>query len=697
MTPSDYLAAGFALVPIPRGTKGPNKRGWNLRGNCNLPADWSGNIGLAHAYSGTCALDLDRLDDAAVYLKTHGIDVKTLLNAPDAVQISSGRPDRAKLLYRLAEPLPSKKLASGAFELRCASADGLTVQDVLPPSIHPDTGKAYEWVGDYRSLPTIPPDLLKLWQELCVTRASSVSHDAPELAELRRLLSKHTCDAPYDTDAGDSFLKTGMAIHDATDGSDEGFALWDEFLQPGIKYEEGRPNLPAHWRSFHKGKGITWQWLKKGIALDAADFSTLAEVDDIDLTDGDLVQQPVAQPLAPTVGKMRRKKNGRIEANILSIYAAMQSADLIGMHIGYDDFRAEIMQAPPGADLTQTRPFEDEHYTDIRLALERFGFESTGVDNVRQAVVKLAKRNRFDSARDWLESLEHDGQSRCATFLRDYLGAADTEYTRAVSLYLWTALAGRVLQPGCQADMAIILVGRQGCRKSTSVAALVPRPEQFVELSLDQEDDDLARQMSGCLVGELSELRGLTTRDLESIKGFITRKHEKWIPKYKEFANTYPRRVVLIGTTNKREFLADETGERRFLPVEVTAGRPEAIKHDLANLWAEARDLHEVIGVAWQRAEFLAGEVTKQYKISDSWEDSIAFWLSVGDGLDGTGTPHSDVNFTTAEVAGGALNIEARSLNRVTEMRISKVLSSFGFEKKQARINGLRKWIWNKT
>lgn len=697
MTPADYAALGWALVPIPHGTKGPNKRGWNLRENCQLPPGWSANVGLAHAYSGTAALDIDRLDDTATYLQAHGIDVSALLSAPDAVQVTSGRTNRAKLLYRMPEPLPTKKLANGAFELRSASADGLTVQDVLPPSVHPETGKPYEWIGDYRNLPPIPSDLLKLWQTLAAERAPQSTRASVSLDfdELRRILEKHSNNAPYDADEGDSFLKIGMAIHDATDGSDEGYALWDEWLRSGLKYEEGKANLPAHWRSFHQGKGITANWLYKGTAIDACDFSTLAAVDDIELDEEPETAQPVSVAVQPdNWPKLRRKKNGRIEPSILNTHAAISSPEFCGYHIGYDTFRAELMQAPIGCDAKGLSPFMDYHYTELRLNLERRGFDSTGIDNVRQAVASVGEKNRFDSAADWLTSLPHDGTPRCATFLRDYFGAADTEYTRAVSLYLWTALAARVLSPGCQADMALIMVSSQGERKSTGISSLVPRPEQFVELNLDETDDDLARKMSGCLIGELAELRGLATRDLESIKSFITRKHEKWVPKYKEFAHTYPRRLIFIGTTNKREFLADETGERRFLPVDVVQANPEAIQRDRDQLWAEGRDMYEMIGIAWQRAEQLGRHAVKAYKVSDSWEEHIAIWVAIGDGLDGEGTPRSTRGFTTAEVATGAIGIDIKSVNRAVEMRISRILLGFGFASERVIQDGIRRRLW---
>jgi hypothetical protein len=52
-------------------------------------------------------------------------------------------------------------------EFRCASSDGLTVQDVIPPSIHP-SGTQYQWggKGSILDIPTIPKCLLDIWLSL---------------------------------------------------------------------------------------------------------------------------------------------------------------------------------------------------------------------------------------------------------------------------------------------------------------------------------------------------------------------------------------------------------------------------------------------------------------------------------------------------------------------------------------------------
>ena len=142
-----YIRHGWSLVPIPPGTKGPRAVGWNKReaalaSQSDLPAGYG--IGLAHAFSGTMAFDIDNWDLASQIMSQHGIDLAALYAAPDAVIVDSGRAGRGKLLYQMPAGLvlPSKKVIQQStviYELRCATSSMLTVQDVLPPSIHPET------------------------------------------------------------------------------------------------------------------------------------------------------------------------------------------------------------------------------------------------------------------------------------------------------------------------------------------------------------------------------------------------------------------------------------------------------------------------------------------------------------------------------------------------------------------------------
>lgn len=179
----NYVEHGYALVPIPKGEKGPKVKGWNDRKNVvtdpKRAAAISGNVGIAHLYcepSATAALDIDDFNLAKKYLADRGVDLQALLDADDALQVSSGRSNRGKLLYRLPLEISSMETCqisdpetkAMVLEFRCASSNGKTVQDLLPPSIHPETGSEYKWAGkgDWRCIPKIPENLLGVWKGL---------------------------------------------------------------------------------------------------------------------------------------------------------------------------------------------------------------------------------------------------------------------------------------------------------------------------------------------------------------------------------------------------------------------------------------------------------------------------------------------------------------------------------------------------
>jgi hypothetical protein len=269
-----YIRHGWSLVPIPAGTKGPRTPAWNLKENAlrsqtDLPAGFG--IGLAHAYSGTMALDIDNWNATV----KHGIDLAALYAAPDAVIVDSSRPGHGKLLYAMPFALPSKKIIVDgvtAFELRCATASGLTVQDVLPPSIHPDTGQPYRWAGSghWTRLPLIPESILLLWQSMLNDdKARSIPTDGPIGASWSEI--KSAVDAIPPTCTRDEWISVGMALHYAgtqTDQLNESFHVWDQWSQGAPDKYPGAHSMVVQWSSFRPDKATavklgTLYWLAK--------------------------------------------------------------------------------------------------------------------------------------------------------------------------------------------------------------------------------------------------------------------------------------------------------------------------------------------------------------------------------------------------------------------------------------------------
>lgn len=323
---AEYAAHGWKLCAIEHGSKGPHYAGWNVRPitDPDTAAVLEG-VGLLHALSGTCCLDIDHMDAARKWLGERGVDVDVLWRAPDAVRISSGRPGRGKLLYKLSKPLRTIKPPGSGVELRCATAEGKSVQDVLPPTIHPDTKRPYIWeygdplIGDWRVPPPIPAVLLGAWRgeigSTPVTEDRGASHTPEDTNELRALIAGRDPNMAYD-----AWIKVGMALHHETNGSAEGLRLWDEWSRNGKTYK-GIEDLRLHWLSFssRSGKRVT-----TGASLRA---ESVASADDFDIVEQQ--QQPTAQPpdgSPPQVSPAEAKK--QLENRLIYVRAVERYFDV---------------------------------------------------------------------------------------------------------------------------------------------------------------------------------------------------------------------------------------------------------------------------------------------------------------------------------------------------------------------------------
>jgi predicted P-loop ATPase len=297
----------------------------------------------------------------------------------------------------------------------------------------------------------------------------------------------------------------------------------------------------------------------------------------------------------------------------------------------------------------------------------------------RDCIAAAAAQHSIDTARDWLVGLRWDGVRRLESFAIACWGWQDSPYSRAVGRYVWTALAGRVLQPGVRADMVPILVGAQGIKKTTLIQSMAPNEDFYTEIKLDEQDSDVSRKLRGKLVGELEELRGLNSRAIEEIKAFVTRRRESWVPKFKEFENFFWRRCIFFGTTNETGFLADPTGERRWLPGKCGRIDVELLLEWRDQLWAEGAAMFALDGVDWQDAERLAGAEHRKFKINDTWETRIADWLVDDATIDGK-RPLDKGYVTTSEVMLQALSLPVVQQNRVHEQRVTRALQHLGLK-----------------
>ena len=193
-----------------------------------------------------------------------------------------------------------------------------------------------------------------------------------------------------------------------------------------------------------------------------------------------------------------------------------------------------------------------------------------------------------------VESIQWDGSDRIESFLTKWLKCEDNPYTREVSRLIFAGGINRLYRPGCKFDDMPVLVGSQGCGKSTAVRWLAMDDKFFREVN-EFDGQKGMEAIEGAWICEVSELLAMTkVREQEAVKSYLTRLVDSYRRPYDPFITDHPRECVFIGTTNKQQFLADKTGGRRFYPVlcqsdgyELNDAREECQEY-IRQCWAEA-------------------------------------------------------------------------------------------------------------
>src|SRR5690606_16085993 len=295
------------------------------------------------------------------------------------------------------------------------------VQDVLPPSVHPITGKPYEWkygdeIGHWSVLPPLPKQIRDLWQSL-ITPETAIKKQKPDpLAKdpnakyIREMLAHRDPDADYD-----EWIKVGMAIHHEYGGEPTGLALWDEWSSQGKKYK-GRDDLMVHWRSFRADleNARTLNSLRVETAAEADEFPIVTEAE-VEQTQIEAAKPRIPESVKEAINTLRRDKSGRVLSVLPNVLTILGLPQVTGNALAYDMFKDAIMTAP--ANTEEWRPFTDTDYTAIRLWLENTAnFYPVSRELVRDSVHYLAEANKMDTAQKWLTSLVWDGTKRIERF-----------------------------------------------------------------------------------------------------------------------------------------------------------------------------------------------------------------------------------------------------------------------------------------
>ena len=318
----------------------------------------------------------------------------------------------------------------------------------------------------------------------------------------------------------------------------------------------------------------------------------------------------------------------------------------------------------------------------MRYAAERYNLIFTE-RSIEQAVQMLARENEFCPFLKYLSTVEHkwDGIPRICRAFHVYLGSDLNAYTAEVSAIFFRALIARAFFPGCKFDYVIVLQGPQGIGKSTFLHTIAD--PWFTDGIRKFEGKEAIEALHGAVIGEISELQGFSKAENEEIKAFITRREDRARPAYGRRVKCYPRRTILVGTTNSDDYLRDATGNRRFLPIECHGSiNIEALKKDKDQLFAEVMhefrrspELFQKLFLQNSESIQILKTVQERSTIIDPWEPVIKTWLD-----------DNNINrVATRAIIEECLKISIERTNQKISKRVADVMKRMNWQKSNLR------------
>ncbi len=350
--------------------------------------------------------------------------------------------------------------------------------------------------------------------------------------------------------------------------------------------------------------------IEKGDISDYFETHTKEDFEELLKTENGSPLLPVVADIPSEVGLLTDVRemllydeNGKLRNIVRNIETVLEHDVRFKNKIRYNEFShsIDILGALPWKGDNSCRAWNNSDDASLFSVLQcDYGFSKR--QDCIDALDIVAKNNSYNPVKDVLESLEYKGEGYIRKLLPCYLGCADTEYNYQVMLLFMLGAVSRIYKAGTKFDFCLMLQGKQGIGKSTFLQLLALDDSWFND-SLDSLDGkDSIQGLIGSWIIELAELKSFarTTGGMDSIKRFLTATQDKIRLPYCRVVETFPRMCVFAGTTNRADFLIDETGNRRFLIVIAGENTPsknlfdkEEILPDIKMAWAEAVHIYK--------------------------------------------------------------------------------------------------------
>jgi predicted P-loop ATPase len=194
----------------------------------------------------------------------------------------------------------------------------------------------------------------------------------------------------------------------------------------------------------------------------------------------------------------------------------------------------------------------------------------------------------------------------------------------------------RIKNPSCFVDTITCLVGQQGIGKSKFISKLAVQDDWFTDGITSFDGKEFYEGIQGKWIIELGEGTAFKKSTKEIAKQRASATKDTYRLPYAILPEDRPRQCIFIATVNDYKFLKDETGNRRYYPIDCNKSKAKYTFNDLtpevlAQIWAEALFYYNQ-GEKWyldeSEKEIIETAITEQekhYENSSLYDDMDNF------------------------------------------------------------------------
>ncbi|UFH66261.1 virulence-associated E family protein [Clostridium cadaveris] len=338
------------------------------------------------------------------------------------------------------------------------------------------------------------------------------------------------------------------------------------------------------------------------------------------------------------LGELELTSKGAIKNNYSNIKMIIENDMNLKGKIVYDEFsnKSKVIGKLPWARSNIKSSLEDSDYMNMCIYIEETYKVTVSDERLRKILIANIQSKAINPPKEYLNSLSWDGVNRIDTLLIDYFGAEDTEYTRVVTRKWLCGAVARIFIPGIKFDYMLVLIGDQGVGKSTFFKKL--GKSWFTDSIQDVEGNQAIEKTIGSWIIEFGELQAFSKAESNAIKRFISATEDKTRLAFERSTGYFKRQCVFAGTTNNDEFLKDDTGNRRFWPVNFKGKKIRKLldndnfENSIDQIWAEAvyrwKELKEPLFLNREQ-EKLAEQQQVKHIIKDDRQGLIEEYLEM--------------------------------------------------------------------